>query len=548
VIDLRVKENKETIIASMNNFAARIGAVLTGISSSQPNVVGRLEEIKAELTSATTGNLTDAVYKKYRNGFEVLSGIQSGLLTLPEGQGQQLQQMLVGLEEQWNYTNIKDAMDFVRDDANLVNYDSRRKVRFFPSSGFVLDVNKENAVKSGIIKASEKNLCLDELRFEFTSRGITREQVMMMDILANNDWKRGIFFSSPGGSEVSISLYQRGYVKQNGMAFELSPLNDLRSRYSADKMYNNLINVYSYGAMSNPDVLTDYYTRRHTSQYRLHFASLAEYYISVADQEDANRGTKEMNIAMLRKNGANAQADELQKSLNGADEKIKTSRKKALDLLKHSLKVMPAEVVIDYGEPTSSRDKYSETGLNLSVYQDGILHDYVALLYRAGDKESAEKLGAEVARQLESIINYFEKSDAYFTGNPENSSDLYAAVDSYFKLYVSAMNPATGDQKGKLAKRTQSKIDQLYKTTLPALYKQLEGKAINNGESTRRGTKAGRYTRMLFELQDYMEAIGVHYGYLEGAKAAPASPEMNMENMDLEELMRQMPIADSVNE
>jgi hypothetical protein len=337
-------------------------------------------------------------------------------------------------------------------------------------------------------------------------------------------------------------------VKQNGMAFELSPLKDLRARYAADKMYNNLINVYSYGDMSNPDVLTDYYTRRHTSQYRLHFASLAEYYLSMADQEDATRRSKEMNIKMLRENGAKAQADELQKSLDGTDGRIKTFRKKALDLLKHSLKVMPAEVVIDYGEPTASRDKYNETGLGLTVHQDGILHDYVALLYRAGDKASAEKLGAVVARQLETIINYFESSDAYFAGNPENSSDLYAALDSYFKLYVSAMNPVTGDPKGKLATRTLAKIDQLYKKSFPALYKMLDEKALNNGESTRRGTKPGRYAGMLFELQDYMEAIGVHYQYLEGPKNAPSSPDMNMDNMDLEELMRQMPIADSVKE
>jgi hypothetical protein len=118
-------------------------------------------------------------------------------------------------------------MEFVRDDKNLINYNAQRMVRIFPSSGFILPVNKENAVKSGIITEAQKKDCLDEIRFNFTARGITREQVMMMDILANNDWKRGIFFSSPGGSDVSISLYTKGFVKQNGMAFELSPLKDL---------------------------------------------------------------------------------------------------------------------------------------------------------------------------------------------------------------------------------------------------------------------------------------------------------------------------------
>ena len=546
VIELRVKKNKTAAIAAINQFAAAIPETLNGMTSTQSSVIGRLEEIKAELALAPGANLVDAIYSKYRNGFEVLSGIQSGLVTLSQPQSQQLQQMIIGLENSWNSADIKEAMAFVRDDKNLINYDASRKVRVFPSSGFILPVNKENAVKSGIITADQKKDCLDEIRFEFDSRGITREQVMMLDIIANNDWKRGIYFSSPGGSDVSIALYTKGFVKQNGMAFELSPLNDLRSRYATDKMYNNLMNVYTYGAMNNPDVLTDYYTRRHTSQYRLHFATLADHYLAMADQEEQMKASKDMNIRLLRENGRGAEADELLQNLNGADGKIKDYKKKALNLLKHSLKVMPANIVIDYGEPSASREKYSASGVQLSAYQDGILHDYVGMLYRAGDKKAAEELGQEVARQLESIMNYFEKSDAYFAGNQENNGDLFSAMDAYFKIHAAAIDPLSGDAKGKLALRTEQKINQLYKKSFPAIFKALQDKAAANGESIRRGSKAGHYASMLFELQDYVEAIGMHYNYLERPKGQGAPQEMNMENMNMEELMRQMPTADSV--
>ncbi|MFN5911272.1 MAG: hypothetical protein ACK45H_08065, partial [Bacteroidota bacterium] len=186
------------------------------------------------------------------------------------------------------------------------------------------------------------------------------------------------------------------------------------------------------------------------SQYRLHFASLADHYLTLAEAEEMTKKSKEMNVEMLRKSGANKQADSLQISLEGVDDKIRDFRKKAINLLDHSLKVMPAEFVIDYGEPTSSRETYKETGLDLPVYQDGILHDYVALYYRAGNKKAAEKLGAVVAGQLESILNYFEKSDAYFAGNAENSSDLWASLDAYFKLHMAAIDPVTGNKSGQL--------------------------------------------------------------------------------------------------
>ncbi len=543
VISMRVNTNKNEAALATERFNNTVGPLLAGMSSAQSSVLGRLEEIKAEMIAPVSGNLIDAIYKKYRNGFEILGSLRSGLVTMPEGSPQKFQELMVEFEEGWNYTILSDAMEFVRDDNNLVNYDTRRKVRVFPSSGFILSVNKDNAVKSGVITSKEKDQCFDELRFDFGVRGITREQVMMLDIIANNDWKRGIYFSSPGGSDVSIALYQRGYVKQNGMAFELSPLRD-RARFATDKMYNNLMNVYKYGEMNNPKVLTDYYTRRHTSQYRLHFASLADHFLALAGQEEATKDAKLRNIQILRQNGRSAEADELQRSMDGVDTRIKEYKEKAVKLIKRSLEVMPAKLVIDYGEPSPSRDKYRSTGVEMTIYQDGILHDYVAILYRAGDKKAAEELGKEVARQLESILNYFAKSNAYFAGSADNSEDLYAALDAYFKLHVSSLDPENGDPKGELAKRTRNKLDELYKVSFPELFRQLEEKAASNGESIRRGSKTGKYARMLFQLQDYIQAIGTHYGYLERPGGGAPAPDDAM-GMDMEELMMQMQMQDT---
>ena len=545
VINLRVKNNAKQVAQSLEAFNMQIVGVLGGITSDQPNVMTRLETLKGELAGNMGKNLSETIYKKYRAAFEILSGIQSGLIALPEGQSQAFQNLIMEFEKPWDSTNLKDAMAFVRDDKNLVAFSAQRNVRVFPSAGFILPVNKDNAVKSGVIRADQKKNCFEEIRFNFEARGLTREQVMMLDILANNEWKRGIYFSSPGGSDVSIALYQKGYVKQNGMGFELSPLNEMNNRYS-DKMYNNLMNEYNYGAMSNPDVLTDYYTRRHTSQYRLHFASLADDFLSKADQENQMRQNKLANIKLLRQNGQSAQANQLEATLKGVDGKIANYKKKAGNLLKHSLEVMPANVVIDYGEPTvDGRVKYTNGGQSLNAQSDGILHDYVRMLYKTGDKKTAEELGKTVADQLESIMLYFEMSDAYFAGNPENTDDLYAALDAYFNLNVAAIDPETGNPTGALAKRTQAKIDYLYKKVFPSIFDKLEKKANDNGESTRRGAKAGRYAGMLFTLQDYIEAIGVHYGYLEGT-AAPQQP--NSEGMSIEQMMQQRPIEDSVNQ
>jgi len=543
VISMRVKSNQALVANSINNFNIQASNMLAGVSSTQPNVAGRVEELKTDLGSNTGKDIVETIYKKYAAAFELLSSVQSGVVTFPEGKAQEFQNLIMEFEKPWDFANIKEAMSFVRDDKNIVSFDGQNKVRIFPTTGFVLPVNKENAVKSGIITAAQKNACLDELKFNFEERALTREQVMMLDILANNDWKRGIYFSSPGGSDVSISLYMKGYVKQNGLVYELSPLKDLNNHFS-DKMYTNLMSTYHYGAMSNPKVLTDYYTRRHTSQYRMHFAALADYYISKAEQEAATVENSKINLPLMRKAGQSDRATNLEKSLSGADSRIAAYKSKAAKLIMHSLKVMPADVVIDYGEPQAdTRTKYNNGGAELNAYKDGILHDYVKILYKAGKKAEAEKLGLIVAAHLESTLNYFAKTTPAIASNPDNTKDLYAALDAYFNLHLTAIDQEFGSQNSALAKRTQAKIKELYTSVFPEIYRVLEELAADNGESTRPGSSAGKYANRLFALKDYLDAIAVQYGLKKG-KPAPAAS--NGAPMNVQQMMQQMPTSDSV--
>ncbi len=461
---------------------------------------------------------------------EILSATQSGLITMSNENLQAIQTMLIDFEEGWNYTNIDDAMAFVRDDNNMIDFQSPRPIRIFPSKGFILPVDAKNAVSSGVIDKKDEKNCLDELRFEFTKRLLTREQVMMLDILANNDWKRSICFSSPGGSDVSMAMYRKGYIKQNGMVFELSPLNTLNDRFNSEKMYENLMKNYEYGAMNNPNVLTDYYARRHTNQYRLHFLSLAEDFVSKAFAAEEANSQREMLESMGR------DVSMLPKAVDAKT--IAGYKEKAKNLIHRSLEVMPAEIVIDAGEPTASnnpRDNYSVNGKTLPAFNDGILHDYVGVLYMVGDVEGAEKLGKIVADQLESIIGYFENEHVVITSNPQNTKDLYAALAAYFKLYAGANDGELGNADGVLAKRTQKQIQYVYSTMFPSILDRLKEKAKENGESTRRGRQAGRYATMMFEMEDYAEAMAIYFGIKDAP--APQQNEIPQQGPSLEDMM-----------
>jgi hypothetical protein len=517
VIKLRAEGSPNELRVAVDALNSQGSALLASATATDQRAAARLRDIQAKFgLPLSKDNQTEDIYNKYQMGMEILSAAQNNFVKMSNQALQSFQNLLVEFEKNWNYADLASAMEFTRDDANLISHQqSGRMIRIFPSTGFVLPVNMKNALASGVILESQKEGCLKELKFGFEDeRGLTREQVMMLDIIGNNDWKRGISFSSPGGSEVSIALYRRGYIKQNGMVFELSPMDDMTDRFNTEKMYANLMENYDFGTMSDPDVLTDYYARRHTDQYRLHFLSLAEEFVSKALRaEDQNDRIKQF-----------ANSDQPVAGLPEAvpQKTINEYKEKAKKLIKRSLEVMPAELVIDYGEPSGSnnpRDNYEINGKQLTAYSDGVLHDYVGVLYMAGDKKGAEELGMVVADQLESILTYYEKSNVGVVAATDNTKDLYAALGAYLKIMSAAHE--FGDRDGALAKRTRIKIDYVYKTMFPSMMDRLKELANNNGESTRRGASAGRYANMLFDLEDYSEGIAIFYELLEAPEPEP---------------------------
>ncbi len=530
IIDLRIKFNGQKVNTATERFVGSVDRLLQGITSSDPRVSSRLAQLKAVIVAPLAGNPKKEIAGKFQSIMEMLSAARGGMLTMSNESYQGLIQAIQSWEDEWNMTDLKDAMEFVRDDQNIVTFQGQRNLRVFPSKAFALKVNKDNAVASGIISEKDKKNTLDEIRFRFDKSGISREQVMMLDIMANNDWKRAIYFSSPGGSEVALALLRGmtgrdGYIKQNGMAFELNPLGYSSGGVDREKMYNHLMDTYSYGKMSDPKVLTDYYARRHTAQYRSHFIRLAEDYLL-----DVMRAEQEQQrIKMMREMGAD---ESTIPAPQYSEKDVKEAQTKAIALLKKSLEVMPADVVIDYGETNPNSDPrrdYEYNGTTLKAYSDGILHEYVQMFYQAGAKEEAEKLGAIVADQLESIIEYYEYSDVSIAANSANTADLYAAVDAYFTLHLSAIDPDFGNPKGDFVKRTGERINHIYDVMFPKMIGDLEKRAQENGESLRRGSNAGPYARMKFQLEDYSQAMAINYGLIDPVAPPMDAPELQQD-------------------
>ena len=516
--DLKVKYNKEAFVQSYTQFRDGTAAMLGSLTGTDASTASRLEAIKAKFRVGAD-SATYSVVEDMSNAIgEVFSGYSNQLIKGDQKVMEQIQQIVEAWEAPWDYMPLKEAMAFVKDDANMIE-NNGRLLRVFPTNGFILPINAANAVKSGIITAKEQAQCEDEIRFTFNVNGLMKEQIMMLDLIANNDWKRAIYYSSPANQEVAMAILQTGHLRQNGMAWELSPVRT-RELINDERMYHHLMEVYTFGDMKNPDVLTDNYARDQTGQMRSQFMQLAQFYVEKADEEASRKANLAPQIDPIRKSGNVRLADSLQQTMVGVDERVALYNQRAINLVKRSLEVMPLENVIDYGEPVASKNTIkSPEGDEYAVYQDGVMHTYVGILFRAGDKAAAEKLGMQVADQLESIINFFTNSDPVVAA--DNIGDIAAATSNYIILFKFANDPQIGNPSGQLAMRTSKKLNELYGTTYKNMCDELKAEALDNGESLRRGPEMGYYASRYLELKGMLDAIGIE-GRLIDAPAGQA--------------------------
>jgi hypothetical protein len=504
LIMLKVKHNPVQFNRSINNFRRGLVGAIAAMTPKDPKVAEVIPAILEDLSSP----FDDPGYNDYKKIDKVLSYIISALNSRKiEGDQELLKQLndaAMKWTEDWDYLPIDIVMEFVRDDKNILRQQtSGRGFRFFPTMGFILPVNAENSAKAGIINESDKDNCVDEIRFNFRKggmfrsdvRGLSREEVMMLDILANFEWNRGISFSSPGGSDVAKALYARGVLQNLGQIHTLSPLNTKRIAEDAtEKLYKNVIELYDYGNLKEDGVLVDYYVRRHTSQYRSSYLDLAMAY--------GRKYQQAFGESQFRNAGD---------SLDSRPQKSKETEEaanKVEEVIRHAMEHLPMDRVLDMGEP---RPTSSQLPNGRQIFTDGVLPDFISILYRVGKVEYANELTTEYLAQIETLFNYFELSHPLHAY--ENQDDFISMCMNFFKVFRDAYTE--NEDNHPLTLKASEMEDRLTRAVVPSVIEGL--KAIETKETKGGRTRTRNMTREAQEFFELYQALLVQNGLMEDA-------------------------------
>lgn len=186
------------------------------------------------------------------------------------------------------YVPVDAAIKFVASEKNSQIQENDQD--YLPTKKFSIRVNANEVIKNGTVKEKDRNKIIPWVDWTINKSYIMKAEMMVLDILATNNWERPIYFAITVGSDSYMSL--EPYFQLEGFAYRLVPIKSSNKdgqigRVDVDIMYENMMKKFKWGNMENPKVYLDENNVRMIMNLRNSFARLADQLIQENRTEDA---------------------------------------------------------------------------------------------------------------------------------------------------------------------------------------------------------------------------------------------------------------------
>ena len=174
---------------------------------------------------------------------------------------------------------------------------------YLPTENVRIPVNKAAVLKNGIVKPKDSSLIVPYIDIKIKGAALYKNRLMMLDIIANNNWERPIYFTGGAFGDEDY-IWMKDYLQLDGLVYKLVPIKtnveknnpfDM-GRIDTDKMYAMVTN-WDWGNNGDSDMYHDIETRRNSVTYRGNLARLIE---ALIQENKLEKAEKIADLAMAK--------------------------------------------------------------------------------------------------------------------------------------------------------------------------------------------------------------------------------------------------------
>ncbi len=200
-------------------------------------------------------------------------------------------------------TNLKEAMKFLRSEnertKRVPGYSGR--IEYLPSDSFVLEADSLKLLQKGFVSEEYAHMIDSVMQFDLENRDyILKNEMIVLDMLAHNDWERPIFYAVTVGSDNYVGL--EDYFQLEGFGYRIVPIKGgaekemgYTGRVDTEKAYRNFMEVYNLENFKDPRVYLDENHQRMAINIRNNMGRLAT---ALLDENKPEKALEVLDRAM----------------------------------------------------------------------------------------------------------------------------------------------------------------------------------------------------------------------------------------------------------
>lgn len=203
----------------------------------------------------------------------------------------------------WNANDFIEK--WIKNDSDINKFKAfggDKQLMFYPTQKLRVDIDKQAVLANNVVPAEDTAKIVDYINWDLKTKVLSKRDLMVIDLIAKNNWERPIYFSVTVGNSSSSFFWLDDYFQLEGLAYKFVPVKHPRKggtpdfgKVATDEMYENLMNNFDLTNLGDPEVYHDETNRRVTYNLRNIYGRLGS---ALAKKGENERAVEVLDKAM----------------------------------------------------------------------------------------------------------------------------------------------------------------------------------------------------------------------------------------------------------